>query len=148
MAEFDVAGSVFKVFSIRAHQTARVYGPKAWCCYQDQAAPLLRSYVPSLLLFQHLGCAEGDLVQQDWERKKEIWTTAIPALIFSTISELLEETHEWQTANQLLLLTFHNTSLSLSLRLSCQHIDSNSTDVQSAVIIYIFDKNVIFRCFY
>lgn len=25
MAEFDVAGSVFKVFSIRAHQTAHVF---------------------------------------------------------------------------------------------------------------------------
>lgn len=106
---------MFKVFLIRAHQTAHVFTalkPDAVIRTRqphssNHTPPFLRSLVP---YFPASAVCYGGLSTAGL-RKKEIWTIAIPALIFTIISQLLHETHEWQHANLLPLSTFHFFSI-------------------------------------
>lgn len=81
MAEFDVAGSVFKVFSIRAHQTGRVF-----TALKPDAVIRSRQLHSSILTFPRSFFLWGLLwggFSTEGLREKEIWSTAIPVLIFA-----------------------------------------------------------------
>lgn len=114
---------MFKVFLIRAHQTAHVFTalkPDAVIRTRqphssNHTPPFLRSLVP---YFPASAVCYGGLSTAGL-RKKEIWTIAIPALIFTIISQLLHETHEWRHATCFRCRLFTS---SLSLHLSCQYI--------------------------